>query len=178
MTVESEGIGSALSPSLFAWMIPRVGWRTSFAIAGVATALVAIAWSRSVADFPISTSPHISQGASASELPSRRRLRANDLKRLLGNRDVLLLSAGYCAVGYFEYIFFFWIYYYLGQIRGMNSAQTSVYSTAMFLSWVVMTPVGVGFPTGSRGLSEAVEDESLRWLGWWPAQYFWLSVRN
>ena len=63
-------------------------------------------------------------------------------RRLLTNRSLALLTLGYATVGYFEYIFFFWIYYYFGEIRKMGPSQSAIYTTALFLTWMVMTPIG------------------------------------
>jgi sugar phosphate permease len=141
LVAAGAGIGSALSPSLFAWMIPTFGWRASFGMAGLATAVVALFWLWTVRDYPAG-GPHQTHYSLWVPGSEKRRLQAKDFVKLLRNRNVLLLSIGYCTVGYFEYIFFFWIYYYFGQIRGMSTAQTSIYTTAIFLSWVVMTPLG------------------------------------
>lgn len=138
LVAAGAGIGSALSPSLFAWMIPRYGWRASFLIAGSATAIVAVVWVRTVTDSP---SPRRCRlNGRDPKYPVT--LRFKDFGEILRNRNVLLLSIGYLTVGYFEYIFFFWIYYYFGKIRGMTPGETSTYTTIIFLAWVVMTPLG------------------------------------
>jgi len=139
------GIGSALSPSLFAWMIPRYGWRNSFWLAAAATALLTAVWAWYARDRP-------------SELRSNREVqdsvpfvvrpqppvahRKVVLRKLLTNRNVVLLALGYGTVSYFEYIFFYWIYYYFREIRRMSQSETSIYTTVIFLAWVVMTPLG------------------------------------
>ena len=139
------GIGSALSPSLFAWMIPRYGWRNSFWLAAAATALLAAVWAwyardrpserRSNRDVQDSRPPVVRpQGPDAH--------RKSGLRKLLTNRNVVLLALGYGTVSYFEYIFFYWIYYYFREIRRMSQSETSTYTTAIFLAWVVMTPLG------------------------------------
>jgi sugar phosphate permease len=139
------GIGSALSPSLFAWMIPRYGWRNSFWLAAAATALLAAVWAwyardrpserRSNRDVQDSFPPVVRpQGPGAH--------RKSGLRKLLTNRNVVLLALGYGTVSYFEYIFFYWIYYYFREIRRMSQSETSTYTTAIFLAWVVMTPLG------------------------------------
>ena len=46
------------------------------------------------------------------------------------------------AVDYFEYIFFYWTYYYLGQIRHMGAAQSAVYTTGLFVAFLIFAPAG------------------------------------
>ena len=139
------GIGSALSPSLFAWMIPRFGWRNSFWMAGAATALLATVWAWYARDRP---SEHRSVRGAESSSSANAQPQAiytnpqSGLRKLLTNRNVVLLSLGYGTVSYFEYIFFYWIYYYFREIRHMSQSETSIYSTVIFLAWVVMTPLG------------------------------------
>ena len=62
------------------------------------------------------------------------------VRMLLTNGDLMLLTAGYFAADYFEYIFFCWAFYYLGQIRHMGAAQSAVYTTGLFLSWMLFAP--------------------------------------
>lgn len=141
------GIGSALSPSLFAWMIPAIGWRVSFCLAALATAAAALVWAWYVRDYFVQDSPkripaHLFLGNGLKPVHLGKSVQFG---RLLRSRNVLLLSVGYLSVGYFEYIFFFWIYYYFGQIRHLSAPDASAYTTAIFLAWVVMSPLGGHF---------------------------------
>ncbi len=137
------GVGSALSPSLFSWMIPALGWRRSFVFAGVATAVLAGIWALLVRDRP-SDHPAL-HSENSKQLQTGKSLdtpKESAFRKLLFNRNVLLLSFGYLTVGYFEYIFFFWIYYYFGEIRHLSPGETAFYTTMIFLAWVVMSPLG------------------------------------
>jgi ACS family glucarate transporter-like MFS transporter len=129
------GIGGAISPILFTWMSASYGWRGAFCISAVASAILGAVWYWYARD-----SPYGRQSSSdARTLETRRR---TPWKQLLTNRDLMFLTAGYFAVAYVEYIFFFWLYYYFGQIRHMGMDQSVVYTTLMWLAWFVMTPVG------------------------------------
>jgi sugar phosphate permease len=139
------GIGSALSPSLFAWMIPRYGWRNSFWLAGAVTALLATVWAWYARDRPSenrsarNAKPCSPASLQPQAIATDRRL---GLRKLLTNRNVVLLALGYGTVSYFEYIFFYWMYYYFREIRRLSQSETSIYTTVIFLAWVVMTPLG------------------------------------
>lgn len=144
----AAGIGSALSPSLFAWMIPRFGWRNSFWLAGAATAMLAAVWAWYARDWP---SDHPSnreveatflRSQNSHQRQAAHTYRKTDWRKMLTNRNVVLLALGYGTVSYFEYIFFYWIYYYFREIRRMSQSETSTYTTVIFLAWVVMTPLG------------------------------------
>jgi len=141
------GIGSALSPSLFAWMIPRYGWRNSFWLAGAATAFLAAVWAWYARDRP---SEHRSNRGAEAPLSTGLKMHGVSphrlgWRKLLTNRNVVLLALGYGTVSYFEYIFFYWIYYYFREIRRMSQSETSTYTSVIFLAWVVMTPLGGWF---------------------------------
>jgi ACS family glucarate transporter-like MFS transporter len=121
------GLGGALSPLLFASMIAWTGWRLSFCIAGALTAALGGAW------FLLVPPPAAASAAARAPTPWR---------ALLANRNLMFLTAGYFMLDYFEYIFFYWIYYYLGEIRHIGSELSGLYTTVLFLGFLLMMPVG------------------------------------
>jgi ACS family glucarate transporter-like MFS transporter len=124
------GLGGAVSPILFSWMIALYGWRFSFILAGLATAILGAVWLFYVRDFP--------DGFSRSH----RRRASTPWRTLMTDRNLILLTIGMGALGYFEYVFFYWIYYYLGEVRGLGAGDSAVYTSVLFLTWLVMTPAG------------------------------------
>jgi MFS family permease len=146
------GLGGAVSPILFGSMIARFGWRFSFCLAGLATAVLGLAWFVWVRDHPAGSAP-----------PEAARRTPTPWRALLTNRNLMFLTLGYFMVDYFEYIFFYWIYYYLGEIRHLGSAQSAVYTTALFLAWFVMMPMG-GWAC-DRGVARWGQKRGLRLVG-------------
>ena len=140
------GLGGAIAPPIFSRTIERFGWRQSFWLAGAATALLALIWLWYVRDHPSEHPSLRRQGAGEAPAPrpagSDPQTGSASWRRLLTNRNMALLSFGYLTAGYFEYIFFYWIYYYFGQIRRLPAAETTLYTTLIFVSWTVMTPLG------------------------------------
>ena len=126
------GIGGAFTPLLFSWMRTNYTWRGSFYVAAMVSVVLGAVWYWYARDYPREVMPAVGT-ASRARTP---------WKELFTNRDLMLLTAGYFTVNYFEYIFFFWLYYYFGQIRKMGMDQSAVYTTLMWLAWVVMTPIG------------------------------------
>jgi MFS transporter, ACS family, glucarate transporter len=127
-----SGFGGAVSPLLFSWMMSRYGWRMSFMLAGIATGIFGLIWFLYVRDHPPGVDP-----------PKLRRTRERaPWRALLTDKNVLLLTFGFAVLGYFEYIFFYWIYYYLGEIRHLGASQSARYTTVLFLVWVLMMPMG------------------------------------
>ena len=124
-----SGLGAAVSSLVFAAMIGVFGWRMSFVLAGSAAMALALLWLFTIRDRPF-------KGTMVAELNWRPLLRNGNLRWLVG---------GYTALNYFEYIFFFWLYYYLGEVRKLPPEDTAFYTAIPFVAWTVMTPLGGWF---------------------------------
>ncbi len=121
-----SALGAAITPIVLVRLIARYGWRASFGLAGLATALLGALWFLLVR--------HGGRRPGAG--------RPMSWRPLLTNRSLLILSAGYLALNYFEYIFFYWIYYYFGEIRKAGAERSAVYTTAMLLTMMTLMPLG------------------------------------
>jgi MFS family permease len=126
------GLGGAVSPILFSSMIAVYGWRVAFTLAGIATAILGVVWFFYVRDHP----------EERSSIPLKPTKPSTSWRALLTDRNLLLLTIGMGALGYFEYIFFYWIYYYLGEVRGLGAGASAIYTSLLFLTWLAMMPVG------------------------------------
>lgn len=140
------GFGGAVSPILFSAMLARFGWRASFVMAGLAAVLLGIIWLATVPDRVVEKG--------AAQRP--------DWGALLNNSNMRWLIAGFGALDYYEYIFFYWLFYYLGEVRKLPAEQTAVYTTFPFLAWVVMMPLG-GWLT-DRLVARYGIKQGLRWV--------------
>jgi len=60
----------------------------------------------------------------------------------LMSRSLLLLAASYAAVGYFQYLFFYWSEYYFKETLHVSTAQSRTYTTLLILA------LGIGMPVG------------------------------
>ena len=56
---------------------------------------------------------------------------------LLTNRNVVLLTISYAAVGYLEYLFFFWINHYFGTILQIPKERSRIYTAICNLAMAV-----------------------------------------
>ncbi len=130
LVITGAPAGAAISPVVFSQLISSFGWRASFWIAAAATAMAVAIWFFLAADRPATAQPD-----------AAKRPHAN-WRRLLSNRSLLLLTAGYFCLSYFEYIFFYWIYYYFGEIRGLGAERSALYVTVLFFAMAFMLPVG------------------------------------
>src|SRR5439155_24311668 len=53
---------------------------------------------------------------------------------LLRNRSLILLTVSYAAVGYFEYLFYFWMHFYFGEVLKLGKHESRDYGTVLFLA--------------------------------------------
>ncbi len=132
LIMAGSSVGAAISPLLFARLIAGFGWRAPFWMAALGAAALGGVWFLSVSDHPPG------QAAIAAARPKV----ASQWKALLTDRNLLILTAGYFLLNYFEYIFFYWIYYYFGQIRHLGARETSFATAALFMTFAVMAPLG------------------------------------
>ncbi|MEZ5357044.1 MAG: MFS transporter [Bryobacteraceae bacterium] len=128
IVMAGAAVGAAISPVLFTRLIGWIGWRSSFLLAAAATLVLMLAW------FLLAPKDTPRGEAVASK-------RAG-WGRLLTDRNLLLLTSGYFMLNYFEYIFFYWIYYYFGEIRKMGTEMGAVATSAMFVSMAILSPAG------------------------------------
>lgn len=153
LIMAGAAVGAAVAPLLFRWLIGAYGWRFAFWAAASGAAALGVIWYAAVRDHPPG------QAAVSERKPAA----PGQWKKLLTNRNLLLLTLGYFLTNYFEYIFFYWIYYYFGQIRHLPERETALATSALFLTMVVMTPLGgrisdrlclrFGLKTGRRAVA-------------------------
>ena len=145
--IAGASIAAAVTSPLVSWLMVRIGWRASFYITSVAALVLAIAWRLSVTDHP-----RDHKRVSASELQligSRRELpgtaqqaESSSLRQLLTNRNVLLLSLSYVCEGYVLFIFVFWLYLYLVEVRGFTMLNGGLVAALPWLTALAFTPLG------------------------------------
>src|SRR5436190_182618 len=87
--------------------------------------------------------------AVANWFPLQQRALANDagagstgFGHLLRNRSLLLLTLSYAAVGYFQYLFFYWMHYYFDEVVHMGKTESRFYSGMPNLAMAICMPLG------------------------------------
>jgi len=131
--MSGAAVGSAVAPVFFSRLIAAYGWRGAFWIAAALTTVLIAIWYAWVRDRPSGQSPPVRQSAAST---------AASWRALVGDRHLLLLTGSYFALNYLEYIFYYWIYYYFGEIRHMPQQQSAYATTIIFITMAVMTPLG------------------------------------
>ena len=132
--IAGSSVGAAASPVIFVWLMTRLGWRGSFAAAATVTAALTILWYMRASDYP-SDAP-----AERSQLITKPPGRL--WSELFRDRNLQLITFAYAGLGYFQYIFFYWIYYYFGQVRHLDANESAGYTTILFVTEGIMMPLG------------------------------------
>lgn len=153
-------IGIACTFHVFGGLMDFFGWRMAFVIAGVATAVVAVIWTMLGADRPETqpsrrTDDKQSNDSPASpaspKAPTGMRFLSGK-PPLLKNRSLLLVTLSYVALGYFEFMLFYWLQYYFKNV--MNASVEESRNFTMYCNLAM----GAGMLSGGwfSDLSEKV----------------------
>jgi MFS family permease len=134
---------------VFGSLIDRFDWPLAFVITGSATALLAVAWLAFATDRPPDSSQpqHNPASIDTSE-------HASALAESSSGRTLLLLTLSYSAVGYFQYLFFYWLHYYFDSVLHMDKAESRYFAGLPSLAMAACMPIG-GWLT----------DRAVRWRG-------------
>ncbi len=131
-------LGSAAAGPLVAWLMTTVGWRQSFVVTAPAAFVLAACWYWFARDRP-SEHPKVSQ-AELHLINAGRESAPVQLPppgawiKVLGNRQILLLTASYFCSNYVFYFFFNWLFIYLVQNRGFKVFEGGWYAS---IPWIV-----------------------------------------
>jgi MFS family permease len=60
----------------------------------------------------------------------------------LSSRSLLLLTLSYAAIGYFQYLFFYWMHYYFEQILHLGKTESRYYAALPTLAMAFTMPLG------------------------------------
>lgn len=144
--IAGASIAAAVTSPLVSWLLIRVGWRASFYITSLAALALALIWRVTVTDYP---RDHKLVSAGELEKITRGRgtrdvskLRSVPLRELITDRNVVLLSLSYTCEGYVLFIFVFWLYLYLIEVRGFTILNGGIVASLPWLTAAVCTPAG------------------------------------
>jgi MFS family permease len=124
----AAALGIASTFHVFGMLMDSVGWQTAFLISGAVTALLALVWTISAANQPMRQQPPPPTVAVPSTSP---------WYALLRNRNLVLLTLSYAAVGYVEYLFFFWAQYYFKDVLHLTKEASRTNSMILTLALAI-----------------------------------------
>ncbi|PYV87653.1 MAG: hypothetical protein DMG05_17180 [Acidobacteria bacterium] len=148
LVITGISIGSFLMPPLVSWMVLRLSWQSSFYVAAGFAVLMAIVWSLYVRDMPSQHRAvneielhHIyrdrGQNGQSAAMPT-------SVLPQLRNGNLWRLVLSYALSGYVSYVFVFWFYLYLVQVKHLDQAESAWLTT---VPWVLaaFTTFGGGY---------------------------------
>jgi MFS transporter, ACS family, D-galactonate transporter len=161
----AAGCGIAGVSIIFGYFIDWFEWRWAFFILGGAMGLLTLVWMVYATDDPKrhpsvnqAESELIKQGSpqlilqnsgSKQEVVTTKSDESDSFREseqihhpgkwysLLRNRSLVLITISYAAVGYFEYLFFYWMNYYFVEILKLDPEVSRFYSSIPPLAMVV-----------------------------------------
>lgn len=139
-------LGAAATAPLIAWLMETLGWRESFILTAPLAFLIAGVWWRYARDNP-ADHPRVSKlelKLINENRPSPEKTIEDKAawKRVLKNRDILLLTASYFCMNYVFYIFFNWFFIYLVDVREFQILEGGYFAAAPWMVGAIAASVG------------------------------------
>jgi MFS family permease len=131
--IAGSSAGAAISPFVFTWIMLKSNWRIPFLAAAFATAGLTAWWFWFARDYPTSSSPKPTNDAAMG---------SQSWIGLFRDRNLILITLAYGALGYFQYIFFYWMYYYFGEVLHLGANASARYTTILFITEGTIMPLG------------------------------------
>lgn len=136
VVLASIGIGSAITPPLLGHASARWGWRAALLVAAALAALAGLLWA--------THSPSERAIGSGGLKPSRESA-GQPARSPLGQRSFWYLAASYTVQGYVGYVFVFWFYLYLVQVRHFELLKAAWLAALPWTCSLVAIPLGGTF---------------------------------
>jgi ACS family glucarate transporter-like MFS transporter len=136
-------LGAAATGPLIAGLATALGWRLSFVVTAPLAFVAAALWWRQGRD---RARDHPAVGREELELIEADRREEASVpgawKRVVRDRNVLLLTLSYFCMNYVFYIFFNWFFVYLVQVRGFGALESGFLATLPWLAGAVGATAG------------------------------------
>ena len=134
---------AAASGPLVSLLMVHFGWRWAFYITSLLAFAIAALWYVAVRDHP-REHPWVRPKELRWINPDRPAapVQRASLLELLRDRDILFLSLSYTCEGYVLFIFVFWLYIYLVEVRGFSMLNGGLVASLPWLTALVFTPIG------------------------------------
>jgi ACS family D-galactonate transporter-like MFS transporter len=131
-------VGVASTHVGFRALMGWFGWQGAFLVIGLCTALWALVWSFYVSEQPARDRRQPSIEVQDKSSPAG----WAEWRALLRNRSLILLTLSYAAVGYFQYLFFYWMHYYFEKVLKLGASASAFYAAIPPLAMAVTMPLG------------------------------------
>lgn len=135
-------LAAAFTTPFVSWLMLRLGWRWVFFATSVPAFAIAFAWwvfsTNKPREHRYVNQAELALTGADTELPRSR----PNYKALLLDRRILLLCASYVAEGYLLFIFVFWLYIYLVDVRGFSMMRGGLIAALPWITGLLLTPLG------------------------------------
>jgi len=161
-------LGFAATAPVLTWLVVEYGWRIAFSLLAPTGLLVAVLWwwygRDRPADHPAMTAEELEliEGETASQSVDDEPPPAGSWKRVLKNRDVLLLMASYSCMNFIFYQVFNYFYQYLVEQRGFDPVTAGWVTSSQWVAGAI----GAAF--GGWLCDRLSRRLGLRWGARWP----------
>ncbi len=147
--LSGSSLATAVTAPVVSLLMIRFGWRDAFYVTSSLAFLIAVLWFRYATDRP-EQHPHISANELAlirpqqesTSVPPESNGGIRRVWELLANRKILFLSLSYISEGYVLFIFVFWLYIYLVEVRGFTLMKGGLVTSLPWLAATLATPAG------------------------------------
>ena len=138
-------VASAIAAPLVSWLMLRFGWRHSFYVTSAAAFLIATVWLWFSRDRPQKhPAVNAAELSIIEEIPSSpfAEPASPSSWKILSDRRVLLLSLSYICEGYVLFIFVFWLYIYLVDVRHFGILRGGMIASLPWITGIFFMPLG------------------------------------
>jgi MFS family permease len=122
-------LGIACTAPVFGALIDALDWPAAFLASAICTATLGVVW--------LTVTRKFSSGDSEKRIS-----RGAQWKVLLTSRSLLLLTLSYAAIGYFQYLFFYWMHYYFDQILKVGNETSRLAAALPVFAMAITMPIG------------------------------------
>jgi MFS transporter, ACS family, glucarate transporter len=138
LVLASVGVGSAVTPLLLAPITSRYGWRTALLVAAFLSAAAGLLWLRfGPRELHTHATPSVPVAAQSTSTESPK-----NSAQPLRLPSFWFLSASYLLQGYLGYIFIFWFYLYLVQVRHFEVLKAASFTALPWIATTFAIPLG------------------------------------
>jgi len=119
-------LGIACTFPVFGALIDWVDWPAAFAVTGTCTAMLGAIWFIVTRNLP---QPGVARAEAMGWT-------------LFGSRSLILLTLSYAAIGYFQYLFFYWLHYYFDEVLVLGKMRSRIFAALPVLAMAFTMPLG------------------------------------
>ncbi len=144
IVLTGAALGSAVTTPLVSQLMVAYGWRNALFLIALPAVFIALVWWLYFRDDP--RRHHRVSGAELVIIGGRSEDSGSSAQvcwsRFFKGKSFWALSMSYFLHSYVTYIFIFWFYIYLVEVRGFNLLSGGAFASAPFIVATILSPVG------------------------------------